>query len=74
LQANYVAAELKNPKKQLPLAINTALPTVIISYVLVNAVYYILLPWEAVGITDAIAVVSKCSPWEQALLTSAGCN
>ncbi|QDS74732.1 hypothetical protein FKW77_000905 [Venturia effusa] len=57
-KANYVAAELKNPKKQLPLAINTALPTVIISYVLVNAVYYVLLPWSEVGITDAIAVVA----------------
>lgn len=53
-----MAAELKDPKKQLPLAINTALPTVIISYVLVNAVYYILLPWNEVGVTDAIAVVS----------------
>lgn len=54
-----MAAELKNPKKQLPLAINTALPTVIVSYVLVNAVYYVLLPWSEVGITDAIAVVSE---------------
>ncbi|TID14665.1 amino acid transporter [Venturia nashicola] len=57
-KANYVAAELKNPKKQLPLAINTALPTVIVSYVLINAVYYVLLPWSEVGITDAIAVVA----------------
>jgi amino acid transporter len=58
--ANYVAAELQDPGRQLPLALNTAIPTVIVSYVLVNAAYYILLPWDTVGLTDAIAVV--CSP------------
>jgi L-type amino acid transporter 9 len=38
--------------------LNTAIPTVIVSYALVNAAYYILLPWDTVGLTDAIAVVS----------------
>lgn len=38
---------------------NTAIPTVIVSYVLVNAAYYVLLPWNAVALTDAIAVVSR---------------
>jgi amino acid transporter len=56
--ANYIAAELRDPGRQLPLALNTAIPTVIVGYVLVNAAYYILLPWNAVGLTDAIAVVS----------------
>jgi L-type amino acid transporter 9 len=55
--ANYIAAELKDPGRQLPLALNTAIPTVMVSYVLVNAAYYILLPWNSVGLTDAIAVV-----------------
>lgn len=58
-KANYVAAELKNPKKQLSLAINTAIPTIIVCYVAANAVYYVLLPWKVVSITDAAAVVSK---------------
>lgn len=57
-QANYVAAELRNPTKQLPLAINTAIPTIILCYIAANTVYYILLPWDVVSTTDAAAVVS----------------
>ena len=58
LQANYVAAELRHPAKQLPLSINTAIPTIIMCYVAANAVYYVLLPWKDVSTTDAAAVVS----------------
>jgi amino acid transporter len=57
-KANYVAAELRNPSRQLPLSINTAIPTIIICYVAANAVYYVLLPWNVVSTTDAAAVVS----------------
>ncbi|KAF2709119.1 amino acid transporter [Pleomassaria siparia CBS 279.74] len=57
-KANYVAAELQHPKKQLPLAINTAIPTIIACYVAANAVYYVLLPWEVVSTTDAAAVTA----------------
>ncbi|KAF1928101.1 solute carrier family 7 protein [Didymella exigua CBS 183.55] len=57
-KANYVAAELRNPKEQLPLSINTAIPTIILSYVAANAVYYILLPWKLVSTTDAAAVTA----------------
>ncbi|KAL5117902.1 hypothetical protein ACEQ8H_004220 [Pleosporales sp. CAS-2024a] len=57
-KANYVAAELRNPSRQLPLSINTAIPTIILCYVAANAVYYVLLPWEVVGTTDAAAVTA----------------
>ncbi|KAH7088844.1 amino acid/polyamine transporter I [Paraphoma chrysanthemicola] len=57
-KANYVAAELRNPSKQLPLSINTAIPTIILCYVAANAVYYVLLPWEVVSTTDAAAVTA----------------
>jgi L-type amino acid transporter 9 len=57
-KANYVAAELRNPSRQLPLSINTAIPTIILCYVAANAVYYVLLPWSVVSTTDAAAVVS----------------
>lgn len=53
-----MAAELRNPRKQLPLSINTAIPTIIVCYVAANAVYYVLLPWKEVSTTDAAAVVS----------------
>lgn len=55
-KANYAAGELQNPAKQLPLAINTALPVIISCYLLVNAAYYVLLPWNQIGLSDAIAV------------------
>ncbi|CAN9205314.1 unnamed protein product [Alternaria alternata] len=57
-KANYVAAELRNPSRQLPLSINTAIPTIILCYVAANAVYYILLPWGVVSTTDAAAVTA----------------
>ncbi|KAH9882038.1 hypothetical protein J1614_001209 [Plenodomus biglobosus] len=57
-KVNYVAAELREPTRQLPLSINTAIPTIIICYVSANAVYYILLPWEVVSTTDAAAVTA----------------
>lgn len=58
-KANYVAAELKEPSRQLPLSINTAIPTIVACYVGANAVYYVLLPWDKVATTDAAAVVSN---------------
>ncbi|KAF2108055.1 amino acid/polyamine transporter I [Lophiotrema nucula] len=57
-KANYVAAELRNPSKQLPLSINTAIPTIVLCYVAANAVYYVLLPWKTVSVTDAAAVTA----------------
>lgn len=57
-KANYVAAELREPTRQLPLSINTAIPAIIICYVAANAVYYILLPWHIVSTTDAAAVTA----------------
>ncbi|KAF2645236.1 amino acid transporter [Massarina eburnea CBS 473.64] len=57
-KANYVAAELRHPRTQLPLSINTALPTIITCYIAANTVYYLLLPWDTVSSTDAAAVTA----------------
>ncbi|RAK89727.1 amino acid transporter [Aspergillus costaricaensis CBS 115574] len=43
---------------KLPLAINTAVPIVILSFIAVNIAYYILLPWRVVSTTDSVAVTS----------------
>lgn len=56
-QAIYVSEELSSPVRQLPLSINLAIPTVIISFLIANAGYYILLPWDVVSTTDSVAVV-----------------
>ncbi|OCK73225.1 amino acid transporter [Lepidopterella palustris CBS 459.81] len=57
-KANYVAAELSAPSSQLPLAINTAIPTIILCFIAANTAYYLLLPWKAVSTTDSVAVTA----------------
>ena len=57
-QAIYISAEMSNPAKQLPLAQNAAIPTIIVCFLAANAAYYVLLPWDTVSTTDSVAVVS----------------
>ncbi|KPM41873.1 hypothetical protein AK830_g4725 [Neonectria ditissima] len=57
-KAIYVSAELSEPARQLPLAINTSIPTAIICFLAANAAYYILLPWNVVSTTDSVAVTA----------------
>ncbi len=54
----YISAELSAPARQLPLAINTSIPSIILCFLTANAAYYILLPWDVVSTTDSVAVVS----------------
>ncbi|CAI4215642.1 unnamed protein product [Parascedosporium putredinis] len=57
-KAIYVSEELSSPNRQLPLAINTAIPTVILCFIVANAAYYVLLPWDSISTTDSVAVTS----------------
>ncbi|KAJ1333250.1 solute carrier family 7 (L-type amino acid transporter) member 9/15 [Microdochium nivale] len=57
-KAVYISAELSAPAKQLPLAINTAIPTIIVCFLAANAAYYVLLPWDVVSATDSVAVTA----------------
>ncbi|KAL4871451.1 hypothetical protein BDV12DRAFT_28763 [Aspergillus spectabilis] len=57
-KAIYITAELSAPAQQLPLAINTAIPTIIVGFIAVNTAYYILLPWDVVSTTDSVAVTA----------------
>ncbi|KAI0848049.1 amino acid transporter [Daldinia vernicosa] len=57
-KAIYVSAELRSPARQLPLAINSAIPTIILCFITANAAYYILLPWDVVSTTDSVAVTA----------------
>uniref|UniRef100_A0A060T299 ARAD1A06600p n=1 Tax=Blastobotrys adeninivorans TaxID=409370 RepID=A0A060T299_BLAAD len=45
---NYVAAEMKNPARDIPRVIHTAMPVVIIAYVLANLSYYLVLTQEEI--------------------------
>ncbi|CAH0044087.1 unnamed protein product [Clonostachys solani] len=57
-KAIYISSELKNPGKQLPLTINTAIPTIFLCFIVANAAYYILLPWDTVSTSDSVAVTA----------------
>lgn len=61
-KAVYVTAELSAPARQLPLAINSAVPTIVLCFVATNAAYYVLLPWDVISTTDSVAVVSTFVP------------
>ncbi|KAI0521197.1 amino acid/polyamine transporter I [Xylaria bambusicola] len=57
-KAIYISAELSSPAKQLPLAINSAIPTIVFCFITANTAYYILLPWNVVSTTDSVAVTA----------------
>ena len=56
LQTNYVVGEFRNPTRDLPRVINTAMPMVIVSYVLGNIAYFLVLPLEKINSTNTVAV------------------
>ncbi|KAJ9215120.1 hypothetical protein DTO166G4_3198 [Paecilomyces variotii] len=57
-KAIYISAELSSPARQLPLALNTAIPTIILCFIAANAIYYILLPWNLISSTNSVAVTA----------------
>lgn len=59
--ANVVASELRDPGRSLPKAIKLAMVVVLGSYELVNLAYYILLPWDSMSSSDAVAVAAARS-------------
>jgi L-type amino acid transporter 9 len=58
LQANMVAGEMQDAAKELPAAIHTAVPAVIVCFLCANLSYYILIPWNVIGASDTVAEVS----------------
>ncbi|KAF8249144.1 amino acid transporter [Wilcoxina mikolae CBS 423.85] len=59
--ANFIAGEMRNPGRDLPIAIHTSMTVVMLCFELANASYYVLLPWEAVGSSNAVAVTAARS-------------
>lgn len=54
---NYVVGEFIHPGRDLPRVIHTAMPLVIISYVLANVAYFFVLPLDAIKSTNTVAVL-----------------
>ncbi|KAI1135124.1 amino acid permease-domain-containing protein [Hypoxylon sp. FL0543] len=54
---NYVVGEFRNPSRDLPRVIHTAMPLVIICYLLANFSYFLVLPLKALNSTNTVAVM-----------------
>lgn len=53
---NYVAAEMKNARRDVPRVIHIAMPVVILAYLLANLSYYAVLTKEEMATSNTIAV------------------
>ncbi len=56
-KTNYVVGEFRNPSRDLPRVIHTAMPLVIVSYVLANVAYFLVLPLSTINSTNTVAVM-----------------
>ncbi|KAK4104847.1 hypothetical protein N658DRAFT_191231 [Parathielavia hyrcaniae] len=54
---NYVVGEFRNPSRDLPRVIHTAMPLVILSYILANIAYFLVLPLETINSSNTVAVM-----------------
>lgn len=51
-----MVGEFRNPTRDLPRVINTAMPLVIVSYVLGNVAYFLVLPLDKINSSNTVAV------------------
>ncbi|KAJ1329588.1 solute carrier family 7 (L-type amino acid transporter) member 9/15 [Microdochium nivale] len=54
---NFVVGEFRNPSRDLPRVIHSAMPAVIICYMLANMSYFLVLPLAALNSSNAVAVL-----------------
>lgn len=55
-KTNYVTGELKNPNRDLPRVVHSAMPLVIVSFLLANVSYFLVLPHSTIEASNTVAV------------------
>ncbi|POS85105.1 hypothetical protein EPUL_003817, partial [Erysiphe pulchra] len=76
---NFVVGEFRNPTRDLPKVIHTAMPLVILCYIFANISYFLVLPLNTLNSTDTVAVAFGSSVFGPigslflALVVSASC-
>lgn len=55
-QSNYVTGEMKNVNKTLPIVIHTSIPITIITFILANVSYFLILSADEVSKSNTIAI------------------
>lgn len=74
-----MVGEFRNPSRDLPRVIHTAMPLVILSYLLANTAYFFVLPIAAINSTNTVAVLfgnkvfGRIGSLILALIVSASC-
>lgn len=48
---------MKDPSRDLPRVVHFGMPTVLCCYILINMAYYVVIPWDELSASNAIAVV-----------------
>lgn len=61
--ANYVAGDMKNPMRDLPRVINSAMAIVMVGFILANVALYIVVPMDALRERKTVAVVSTSTSY-----------
>ncbi|PFH60130.1 hypothetical protein XA68_11403 [Ophiocordyceps unilateralis] len=76
---NYVVGEFRNPSRDLPRVMHTAMPLVILCYALANVAYFLVLPIEVINGSNTVAVkfgarvLGRAGALAMALTVSASC-
>lgn len=55
-KTNYVVGEFRNPSRDLPRVVHTAMPLVILCYVFANVAYFLVLPLATINASNTIVV------------------
>ncbi|KAL1437489.1 hypothetical protein MTO96_048875 [Rhipicephalus appendiculatus] len=66
---NYIAEEIKNPARNIPIAIAVSTAIVLVTYLLTNLAFFVVLDADTITSTDVVAVAFVRATWGQGMAT-----